>query len=35
MADGSMKELTSTVAKSKYPIQVIDYLESNIYSDKT
>lgn len=34
MADGSLKELTSTVAKSKYPIQVIDYLESNIHFDK-
>ena len=34
MPDGSIKELTSTVAKSKYPLLVIDYLESNINFDK-
>lgn len=30
MPDGFLKEVTSTIAKSKYPIQLIDFLESKI-----
>lgn len=33
MPDGSIKELTSTIAKCKYPILVIDYLEANAHFD--